>query len=685
MRPSHPWPTGLIVSLLLVAVPVAGHAERLFVGLGESPSPDGRIARLRTLALDAGALASLRARTAATLTEFPLGADGEATLAVERFAPFASDTRVELVAPGGVEVLALPDQLYYRGKVAGDDGSRVLVIAGPGSVHGLVATAGAIYRFGKDRSGVYRSWALRDADPAAFPPPATVCANDLYQDTVNGHGGRTAVSPGVSALPPPALGYSPTLLAEVAIETDQEFLAYFSDTDEALAYLAELAAAVSSIYDADVDVRVVFRFIRLWSVPDPWTATTTLDALLEVQDYWTLNEGATPRDVVHFLTGKDVGGGIAYLDVLCDPDFGYGVSGVYGEFDLLDPSDTWDVVVVAHELGHNFGSVHTHCYMPPLDMCYGGESGCYSGPTSVPPGGGTIMSYCHLKGGGLSNINLTFGATVSDVLRTGAENGICIGPPCGDGILDAGEDCDDGNVTDGDCCSSTCTAEPDGGACDDGEPCTEGDQCASGACAGTPVTDGTPCDDGSACTDDSCQSGSCVGVAALAPGCKEPTLALKSQIVIKDKSPDKGDQVVWKWTKGADTAFPEFGTPNVADDYELCVYEPGPSVLFKGRIPGGGTCRGLACWKVISTKGYSYKDKDRTPDGMEKLSLKAGTSGAAKISAKGKGELLDMPSLGSVALPVVVQLKGPGTCWEATFSTPILDTTEQFKAKSDAP
>jgi cysteine-rich repeat protein len=32
-------------------------------------------------------------------------------------------------------------------------------------------------------------------------------------------------------------------------------------------------------------------------------------------------------------------------------------------------------------------------------------------------------------------------------------------PECGNGVLQPGEFCDDGNLTDGDCCSSTCTAE----------------------------------------------------------------------------------------------------------------------------------------------------------------------------------------------------------------------------------
>jgi hypothetical protein len=53
-----------------------------------------------------------------------------------------------------------------------------------------------------------------------------------------------------------------------------------------------------------------------------------------------------------------------------------------------------DTLVTAHELGHIFGSRHTHCYTPPVDECYGGERGCYAGPESEPVDGGSVMSYC---------------------------------------------------------------------------------------------------------------------------------------------------------------------------------------------------------------------------------------------------------------------------------------------------
>jgi cysteine-rich repeat protein len=58
-----------------------------------------------------------------------------------------------------------------------------------------------------------------------------------------------------------------------------------------------------------------------------------------------------------------------------------------------------------------------------------------------------------------------------------------IGPACGNDVVQAGEECDDGNTADGDCCSSTCQYEAKGSPCPaDDEVCTD-DVCdATGTC-----------------------------------------------------------------------------------------------------------------------------------------------------------------------------------------------------------
>jgi cysteine-rich repeat protein len=71
---------------------------------------------------------------------------------------------------------------------------------------------------------------------------------------------------------------------------------------------------------------------------------------------------------------------------------------------------------------------------------------------------------------------------------------------CGDGVLDPGEQCDDGNTVAGDGCSSTCQIE----ACN---------TCSGQPSICTPIAAGTACDDHNACTQpDQCDgNGACVG------------------------------------------------------------------------------------------------------------------------------------------------------------------------------
>jgi hypothetical protein len=180
-------------------------------------------------------------------------------------------------------------------------------------------------------------------------------------------------------------------------------------------YITTILGSASVIYERDVSVHLTVNLIQAWTTTDPYSASDTWTQLNEVGDWWHANrpKASYPRTTVHFMSGKPVSGGIAWLDVLCMGDFSqsghwggaYGVTQVNGAY----PSSPWDLLAVTHELGHNFGSPHTHCYSPPIDMCYNAEPGCYSGPIVNPgPGGGTIMSYCHLLSGGYGNIDMRF-------------------------------------------------------------------------------------------------------------------------------------------------------------------------------------------------------------------------------------------------------------------------------------
>jgi len=177
--------------------------------------------------------------------------------------------------------------------------------------------------------------------------------------------------------------------------------------------------------------------------------------------------------------------------------------------------------------------------------------------------------------------------------------------------------------------------------------------------------------------------GEATSACAPAPlgGCGQ---SARSTILLKDREPDSRDQLVWKWLKGAATTKAEFGDPLTADDYELCMYDAN-GLVSSSRVPAGGVCaKGKPCWKEQS-KGYRYADKDRTPDGMDRLQLKEGVAGKAKVLVKGKGLRLDLPALATLAAPVTVQAinAASGRCWEAVYAPPFLrQDAEQFKAKT---
>lgn len=117
-------------------------------------------------------------------------------------------------------------------------------------------------------------------------------------------------------------------------------------------------------------------------------------------------------DLAH-LVSFDGGGGIAYLSVVCS-SWGTGYSGISTWYNDV-PNYSWTIEVIAHELGHNFGSPHTHScswgdnWNQPIDCCgidagYGDSNCSCDDAISTDAdmeGGGTIMSYCHLTGTGI--------------------------------------------------------------------------------------------------------------------------------------------------------------------------------------------------------------------------------------------------------------------------------------------
>eukprot|EP00492_Amphilonche_elongata_P004121 TRINITY_DN44_c0_g2_i7.p1 TRINITY_DN44_c0_g2~~TRINITY_DN44_c0_g2_i7.p1 ORF type:complete len:704 (-),score=104.70 TRINITY_DN44_c0_g2_i7:215-2326(-) len=174
-------------------------------------------------------------------------------------------------------------------------------------------------------------------------------------------------------------------------------VSHFGSEYAAARYGVELVAIVNrdAYIDLGFNLKVVSINVRSSRLSQTGTTFAYLDELEKIRPEYNVN-------LLHSLTTRDIGGGVAYRGGLYSMWTPYGVSGsLDGEFGM------WDRVVVAHELGHNFGAPHTHEMDPAPDTC---GVRCPSNPS------GTLMSYCHICPGGLNNIIYTWSSEAESIM-----------------------------------------------------------------------------------------------------------------------------------------------------------------------------------------------------------------------------------------------------------------------------
>jgi uncharacterized delta-60 repeat protein len=358
-------------------------------------------------------------------------------------------------------------------------------------------------------------------------------------------------------------------------------------------------------------------------------------------------------------------------------DTGFGTGGVVHS--TLGTGDAFPYAILAQPNGRVIAAGDSHSGFP-RNFTLAGYT-----PGGVPdPGFGTGGVVTTSFGLGFSTVNKLLQQPDGRVVAVGQSFGFTAGSHgytlaryfagvCGNGATEPGEQCDDGNTASGDCCSATCQFEPAGGACtDDADACTI-DQCdGAGACAHESVTCGLcqACDSAIGCHD------------GPLTGCLAPGALGKSSLLVKDRAIPTSDIEKWQWRSGT-VSVGDFGDP-LTDDYALCVFSGPTSALWrKHLIPAGGICGSRPCWRTSGTPAFvaKYADPGGTPDGITGLVLRSRVPGHAQIKLKGRGPSLALPSLATLALPVRVQLQRTGACWEATYATPRVSTSEVFQAK----
>ncbi|MFQ5807021.1 MAG: M12 family metallo-peptidase [Phycisphaerae bacterium] len=359
------------------------------------------------VSLDLGSYAELKDRQHATLTDFVLDDGTPIELQLEQFDIFAPDATIVVGRRTGDAPLDRPPVALFRGYVPGEPDSHVFLSLSPFGVNGTIDMHDGVHDvssgpFGDGFATVIYNLTTLPVGGIAWR--SFVCASDELDPLIRGGGKRAAPGGGNGGS---RARSGPCRIAEVAIETDWEFTGDLFDGDTAAssAYAAALLGAISEIYTRDVNTRLEISYLRVWSdSDDPWDQEDTLTQLYQFQDYWNAYMTDVPRNAAHFLSGRGLGGGVAYYPGLCYPEYDYGLSANLNGFFPYpiehNHDQNWDLFVVGHELGHNFGAPHTHDQEPPVD-------GCAWGDCSVAPNA-TIMSYCHGCPGGLSNVRMEF-------------------------------------------------------------------------------------------------------------------------------------------------------------------------------------------------------------------------------------------------------------------------------------
>jgi hypothetical protein len=297
---------------------------------------------LRTVTADAANAAQQSARAELAMMSFDaLGRSFD--LALEYNSRFMSAAR-QNPSLAGVEI--------YRGEIAGAENSWVRIVVADGVPSGMFFDGEQLYAIeapgdsavDTDVPVVYR---LADAyvTPgamscgAAAPNASAASAADLL----------------LGELQVAAEAQGAVSEIQIGAVGDFEFTSAKGGDANAAAAITTRLNNVDGIFSNQLGVQISLQAIETFNTDtDPFTQSDAGELLRELSDYRVNSPTQTSLGLTHLYTGRDLDGttvGIAWTGALCSANFGAGLSEGNG-------SATFDSLIAAHEIGHNFGSPH---------------------------------------------------------------------------------------------------------------------------------------------------------------------------------------------------------------------------------------------------------------------------------------------------------------------------------------
>lgn len=360
---------------------------------------------------------------------------GETKLMLIKHEALTEDFRIKLTGGKETEATTIPEVLFYQGIIKNDNHSIVAITVFENEVNGVISDNSGNYNLGKNKLDATNYVLYNDKKvqlPFTFECGDNVIDAPAYTNEINGTNKLLALS----------------YCQRITFTCDYDmYLAFDSNSNNVFNYVASLFNVVGTFYKNE-GINMFVQTVEIYATLDPFCETSSDCALTSYKLTNVILNGA---NIIHLLAMDIYGnGGRADLGSLTCAAAAY--SNIEGSFYAF-PTYSWDANVVAHEMGHNLNSRHTHeCVWngnaTAIDNCniYWGsatllgplQSNCSGGfnfplgngglcPNGPSPGsgGGTVMSYCH----GCSSIGINFsnglGLQPGNVMRNFINNALC--------------------------------------------------------------------------------------------------------------------------------------------------------------------------------------------------------------------------------------------------------------------